>query len=141
MFHEVANASELSAEELRRRYDGQLAAVVNEHGVKDVAEDSGVERERAEAIAEGDSPDLVLEEGAAMLAVSPDEPDAEAIVMETRDHLLMGMTTGVLDVEAVESGIDGAIDAREIQQKIEGRLEMTLDELAQLHGYIDSRAR
>jgi hypothetical protein len=141
MFHEVANASELSAEELRRRYDGQLAAVVNEHGVKDVAEDSGVERERAEAIAEGDSPDLVLEEGAAMLAVSPDEPDAEAIVMETRDHLLMGMTTGVLDVEAVESGIDGAFDAREIQQKIEGRLEMTLDELAQLHGYIDSRAR
>ena len=141
MFHEVANASELSAEELRRRYDGQLAAVVNEHGVKDVAEDSGVERERAEAIAEGDSPDLVLEEGAAMLAVSPDEPDAEAIVMETRDHLLMGMTTGVLDVEAVESGIDGAIDAREIQQKIEGRLKMTLDELAQLHRYIDSRAR
>ena len=141
MFHEVANASELSAEGLRRRYDGQLAAVVDEHGVKDVAEDSGVERERAEAIAEGDSPDLVLEEGAAMLAVSPDEPDAEAIVMETRDHLLMGMTTGVLDVETVESGIDGAIDAREIQQKIEGRLEMTLDELAQLHGYIDSRAR
>ena len=141
MFHEVANASELSAEELRRRYDGQLATVVDEHGVKDVVEDSGVERERAEAIAEGDSPDLVLEEGAAMLAVSPDEPDAEAIVMETRDHLLMGMTTGVLDVEAVESGIDGAIDAREIQQKIEGRLEMTLDELAQLHGYIDSRAR
>jgi len=141
MFHEVANASELSAEELRRRYDGQLAAVVDEHGVKDVAEDSGVERERAEAIAEGDSPELVLEEAGAILAVSPDEPDAEAIVMETRDHLLMGMTTGVLDVEAVESGIDGAIDAREIQQKIEGRLEMTLDELAQLHGYIDSRAR
>jgi hypothetical protein len=141
MFHEVANASELSAEELRRRYDGQLATVVDEHGVKDVAEDSGVERERAEAIAEGDSPELVLEEAGAILAVSPDEPDAEAIVMETRDHLLMGMTTGVLDVEAVESGIDGAIDAREIQQKIEGRLEMTLDELAQLHGYIDSRAR
>ena len=141
MFHEVANASELSAEGLRRRYDGQLAAVVDEHGIKDVAEDSGVERERAEAIAEGDSPELVLEEAGAILAVSPDEPDAEAIVMETRDHLLMGMTTGVLDVEAVESGIDGAIDAREIQQKIEGRLEMTLDELAQLHGYIDSRAR
>jgi archaellum component FlaC len=51
------------------------------------------------------------------------------------------MTTGVLDVEAVESGVEGAIDAREIQQKIEGRLEMTLDELAQLHSYIDGRAR
>jgi hypothetical protein len=141
MFHEVANASELSAEELRGRYDGQLTAIVDEHGVEDVAEGSSVERERIEAITEGDSPELTLEEGAAILAISPDEPDAEAIVMETRDHLLMGMTTGVLDVEAVESGIDGAFDAREIQQKIEGRLEMTLDELAQLHGYIDSRAR
>jgi hypothetical protein len=141
MFHEVANASELSAEELRGRYDGQLTAIVDEHGVEDVAEGSSVERERIEAITEGDSPELTLEEGAAILAMSPDEPDAEAIVMETRDHLLMGMTTGVLDVEAVESGIDGAFDAREIQQKIEGRLEMTLDELAQLHGYIDSRAR
>jgi len=141
MFHEVANASELSAEELRGRYDGQLTAIVDEHGVEDVAEGSSVERERIEAITEGDSPELTLEEGAAILAISPDEPDAEAIVMETRDHLLMGMTTGVLDVEAVESGIDGAFDAREIQQKIEGRLEMTLDELAQLHGYIDSRTR
>ncbi|PSP74260.1 hypothetical protein BRC86_06505 [Halobacteriales archaeon QS_3_64_16] len=141
MFHEVANASELSAAELRGRYDGQLAAVVDEHGIEGVIEASGVERERVEAIAEGDSPELTLEGGAAILAISPDEPDAEAIVMEARDHLLMGMTTGVLDVEAVESGIDGAFDAREIQQKIEGRLEMTLDELAQLHGYIDSRAR
>jgi hypothetical protein len=141
MFHEVANASELSAAELRGRYDGQLAAVVDEHGVESVAEASGVERERIEAIAAGDSPDLTLEEAGAMLGMSPEEPDAEAIVVETRDHLLMGMTTGVLDVEAVESGVEGAIDAREIQQKIEGRLEMTLDELAQLHSYIDGRAR
>jgi len=49
------------------------------------------------------------------------------------------MTTDVLDVEAVESVIDGALDAREIQQKIEGRLPMNLDELATIHGYIEER--
>ena len=141
MFHEVANAGKLSLDELRGRYDDQLAAVVDEHGVEEVSEVSGVEREVVEALAASDSPDITLEEGATVLAVAEDEPDAEAIVMETRDHLLMGMTTAVLDVEAVESGIDGAFDAREIQQKIEGRLRMTLDELAQLQSYIDGQGR
>ena len=141
MFHEVANAGKLSPDELRGRYDDQLAAVVNEYGVEEVTEVSSVEREAVEALAASDSPDITLEEGATVLAVAEDEPDAEAIVMETRDHLLMGMTTAVLDVEAVESGIDGAFDAREIQQKIEGRLRMTLDELAQLQSYIDGQGR
>jgi len=141
MFHEVANAGKLSPDELRGRYDDQLAAVVDEYGIEEVSEVSGVEREVVEALAASDSPDITLEEGATVLAVAEDEPDAEAIVMETRDHLLMGMTTAVLDVEAVESGIDGAFDAREIQQKIEGRLRMTLDELAQLQSYIDGQGR
>lgn len=141
MFHEVANAGKLSPDELRGRYDDQLAAVVDEYGVEEVSEVSGVEREVVEALAASDPPDITLEEGATVLAVAEDEPDAEAIVMETRDHLLMGMTTAVLDVEAVESGIDGAFDAREIQQKIEGRLRMTLDELAQLQSYIDGQGR
>lgn len=141
MFHEVANAGKLSPDELRGRYDDQLATVVDEYGVEEVSEVSSVEREVVEALAASDSPDITLEEGATVLAVAEDEPDAEAIVMETRDHLLMGMTTAVLDVEAVESGIDGAFDAREIQQKIEGRLRMTLDELAQLQSYIDGQGR
>lgn len=139
MFHEVAEAGELSPEELRARYDERLRAVVDDHGVSGVVDESGVEHETVAALAAGESPTLTLEEGAQVLAVSAEEPDAETIVAETRDHLLMGMTTGVLDVDAVESGIDGAFDAREIQQKIEGRLRMTLDELAQLHSYIDSR--
>ena len=100
-------------------------------------EETGVEG--VAALSEGDSPPITLDDAAAILALDPDEPDANAIVTETRDHLLMGMTTAVLDVEAVESGIDGALEAREIQQKIEGRLPMDLDELALLHGYIEQR--
>ncbi|EMA44885.1 DUF5791 family protein [Halococcus saccharolyticus] len=139
MFHDIDDAGDLSPDELRARYDQRLRAVIEEHGVEIVADEAGVASEPVTALAEGESPELTLEEAAAILAVSEDEPDAEAIVLETRDHLLMGMTTAVLDVEAVESGIDGALDAREIQQKIEGRLPMDLDELATIHGYIEER--
>jgi hypothetical protein len=51
----------------------------------------------------------------------------------------MGMTTAVLDVEAVESGIAGELEAREIQSKVEGRFPMTLREYALLHRFIESR--
>ena len=139
MLHDVEAADELAPEELRTRYDDRLRAVLEEYGVETVAEKTALTHETISGLEERESPDLTLEEAAALLAVSEDEPDAEAIVIETRDHLLMGMTTAVLDVEAVESGIEGALDAREIQQKIEGRLPMTLDELAMIQGYIESR--
>jgi hypothetical protein len=137
MLHDIDDAGDLAPEELRARYDERLRAVIDEHGVETVEAETGVEN--IEVLADGDSPSMTLDEAATILALDPDEPDADAIVTETRDHLLMGMTTAVLDVEAVESGIDGSLDAREIQQKIEGRLPMSLDELALIHGHIEQR--
>jgi len=137
MFHDIDGAGELAPEELRARYDDQLRAVIDEHGVETVAAESGVDE--TVALADGDSPELTLEHAAAILATSEEEPDADVIIAETRDALLLGMTTAVLDVEAVESGLNGDLDAREIQQKIEGRLPMDLDELATIHGYIENR--
>jgi hypothetical protein len=139
MFHEVADAGELPPAELRERYDELLRSTVEEYGTEHVVEASGVSRETVAAIEAGESPELTLEEGGAILAVAESEPDADAIVLEARDHLRMGMTTAVLDVDAGLDGLDGALDAREIQQKIEGRLRMTLDDFAQLHGYIDGQ--
>jgi hypothetical protein len=136
MLHDIDDAGDLSAEELRARYDERLRTVIENHGVERVREETGVE---SEPLANGDSPAMTLEDAAAVLALDPDEPDADVIVTEMRDHLLMGMTTAVLDVEAVESGINGSFDAREIQQKIEGRLPMDLDELAMIHGFIEQR--
>ncbi|WP_435077216.1 DUF5791 family protein [Halococcus sp. AFM35] len=136
MLHDIDDAGDLTPEELRARYDERLRAVIESHGVETVREETGVE---SEALANSESPAMTLEDAAAVLALDPDEPDADAIATETRDHLLMGMTTAVLDVEAVESGINGSFDAREIQQKIEGRLPMDLDELAMIHGYIEQR--
>jgi hypothetical protein len=137
MLHDIDDAGDLEAGELRARYDERLRTVIESHGVETVREETGVES--VETLSEGESPAMTLEDAAAVLALDPNEPDADAIVTEMRDHLLMGMTTAVLDVEAVESGINGSFDAREIQQKIEGRLPMDLDELAMIHGYIEQR--
>jgi hypothetical protein len=49
------------------------------------------------------------------------------------------MTTAVLDVEAVQSGIDDRLEAKEIQMKIEGRFPVTLAEYALLQQFIESR--
>lgn len=137
MLHDIDDAGELAPEGLRARYDDRLRAVIDERGVETVAAESGVDE--TTALAHDDSPPLTLERAAAILETSEKEPDADAIVTETRNALLLGMTTAVLDVEAVESGLNGDLDAREIQQKIEGRLPMDLDELAAIHGYIESR--
>jgi hypothetical protein len=47
----------------------------------------------------------------------------------------------VLDVEAVEAGISGRLEAKEIQQKIEGRQPMTVGEYALLFQFIESEKR
>jgi len=138
MFHElVAHPGELTTTELYERYVAELRAVIDEHGIETVADGSDVDRERLRDLAEGNEPELTLEESASILSLSDGSPDGETIAAVARDELLMGMTTAVLDVEAVESGLDGALEAREIQSKIEGRFPMTLREFALLYQHID----
>jgi len=50
----------------------------------------------------------------------------------------MGMTNAVVDVEALARGVDGDIEARELQAKVEGRFPMTLREFADVHRYLQS---
>ena len=137
MLHElVADPGELTESELYDRYVAELRAVIDEHGIEKVAEASEVDQETLRALSNGDEPQLTLEESAALLAISDDAPDGETIATIARDELLIGMTNAVLDVEAVESGLDGELEAREIQSKVEGRFPMTLREFALLHQYI-----
>lgn len=137
MFHElVDDPGERALTEVHDRYRAALAAAIEERGIEAAAVETEVDRSKLRALSDGELPELTLEEGAAILALSEDAPDAETIAMIARDELLMGMTVAVLDVEAVESGINGALEAREIQSKIEGRYPMTLREFALLHGYI-----
>lgn len=124
---------------LRAAYERVLAETVEAVGVDEVAAESGVDSETLTALVGGDSPELTLEEAAAILATDPDRPDADFIEADARDILMMGMSIAVLDVDALESGIDGQMEAKEIQQKMEGRFPMTVGEYAVLHQYIEEK--
>ncbi|WP_138005051.1 DUF5791 family protein [Halalkalirubrum salinum] len=124
---------------LRAAYDEQLAAVLESTDVEAAASETGIAAETLAAIAAGESPELTVREAVAVLALDPERPDADAIVYELRDHLLMGMTTGVLDVDTIASRIAIDLTGQEVQQALEGRTEMTLDHLAAIQHVIETQ--
>lgn len=140
MFNElVAEPGSLDPEELHGRYLAALADVVEREGVEEAAAASGVEGETLRGLVAGESPELDLGDAAAVLALDHDA-DGETIAEIDRDALLMGMTNAVLDVESLASELDGSLEPREIQAKVEGRYPMTLREFAQLHATIQRHA-
>lgn len=140
MFHELADdPGGTSPAAIEAAYVSALEAVLDEHDIGTAAAETGIERSALSALLDGELPELTLEDAAALLALREDAPDAGTIVALSRDALLMGMTTAVLDVEAVESEIGGELEAREIQSKVEGRYPMTLSEFALLFHHIERR--
>jgi hypothetical protein len=130
-------AGELSPEALHEAYLARLRETVDALGVETVSERSGVDPSVVAALADGETPDLTVEAAAAVLGTDPDLPDGDAVAAEARDVLLMGMTTAVVDVEAVAAGLDVDIDPKEVQQKVEGRHPMTLAEYARVHAFLE----
>lgn len=130
-------AGRLSPEALHEAYLARLRETVDAVGVETVSERSGVDPSVVAALADGETPDLTVEAAAAVLGTDPDLPDGESVAAEARDILLMGMTTAVVDVEAVAAGLDIDVDPKEVQQKVEGRHPMTLAEYAHVHGFLE----
>lgn len=128
MFYEQRMNAPDSPADLRAEYEDDLRAVVTQHGVDDVVGQTDVDRETADALLEGDSLDLTLPEAAQIQALADGEPEPDEMVEIACDHLLLGMTTAVLDVDAVESELEIDMDAKEIQQKIERRAPMSFEE-------------
>lgn len=141
MFHDVADApGDHTPEELYALYEAELHAVIDELGVDEVAERTELDRETVEAIAAGEPPELTLEEAASVVALTyPD--DAETIVLLAQDALLMGMTSAIVDVEALSAGIDAELEPREIQAKVEGRYPITMREFARIYQFLHTRIR
>ena len=136
---EFEDAGERSPASLESAYGAVLAETIDQAGVETAVEETGLDRGTVEAAANGDAAGVTVEEAAAILALDDDRPPADAIEAEARDILLMGMSTAVLDVEALAAGIDDAMDPKEIQQKVEGRYPLTLAEYAILHAFIAGR--
>jgi hypothetical protein len=138
---EFPSAGQSTPEGLRGAYDDRLVATIEAVGETAVTEQTGVEESTLQALRAGESPEVTLAEATAVLATDPDRPDAGTLLAEARDILLMGMSAAVLDVEAIAAGIDDEMEPKEIQQKVEGRYPMTLDEYARLHAYIEGAKR
>ena len=139
MFHDaVDDPGGHSADELYARYESLLVESIEGVGAAEASEQSGVGRETVDALLAGESPDVTLEEAAALLALDVEE-DADTIVALDRDALLMGMTTAVVDVEALARGVESDLEARELQAKVEGRFPMTLREFAAVHRFLQAR--
>ncbi|UPV99342.1 DUF5791 family protein [Halorussus gelatinilyticus] len=143
IYDDIEDPDATSPAELREEYVADLAAIVEAYGVESVAEETGVDRETLESLAEeetGVADELTLEDAAAVSALDDDAPPADAIVAEVRDTLLLGMTTAVLDVDTIAAEIDD-LDGKQVHQKVEGRSPMTLAEYATLNHFIASRQR
>jgi hypothetical protein len=136
MFYEQRMAVPETPADLRAEYGDQFASIVDRHGVDEATERTDLGRETLEAVRDGESPSLSLEEAAEIQALEEDEPDAETIVTMACEHLLLGMTTAVLDVDAVESHLEIGLDAKEVQQKIERRAPMSFEEFVHLQHVI-----
>lgn len=139
LIDEFETADERDPEELAAAYRVVLAETIDDVGVDAVVAGTDVEESTVTAIGAGEAPEISLETAAEILATDPDRRDADAIEADALDLLLMEMSTAVLDVEAIQSGIDGRMEAKEIQQKIEGRYPITLTEYAVLHQFIESK--
>lgn len=125
--------------ELLAAYEDELRATIDRVGADAVTAREGVSTGTVDALTAGDSPRIELAEAATILAADDDRPPADAIAAEARDILLLGMTTAVVDVDGLASSIDGALEPKEIQQKVEGRQPMSLREYALLHQELASK--
>ncbi|WP_049895346.1 DUF5791 family protein [Halopiger xanaduensis] len=140
MFHEQRRTVPDSPDELLAEYRNDLAAAVEDYGPEAAANDTDVDREAIDQLLEGDLPDLSLEEAAQLQALDERAPDAATIVDIGCEHLLLGMSTAVLDVDALETELAIEMDAKEIQQKIEQRAPMTFGEYVHIQYAIADNA-
>jgi len=141
MFHDQRHDVDgLTVADLRAEYAQDLAAVVDERGVDAVVDATDLDRDVVARIADADLPDdLTLTAAASVLSLREGVADPETVVEIACDHLLLGMTTGVMDVDAVASDLDIDLDAKAVQQKIERRAPMTFDEYVHVQHVIASR--
>ncbi len=153
MFHEVVedgrisgagvadvDADEVTSAALLSAFEALLSEAVAEAGRERMRDETDADEASIEAAAAGDASGVSVTDAAAIVAVTADR-DADAVVAELRDHLLMGMATAVLDVDTLAAAIDADLTGQEVQQALEGRAGMTVGQLAEVMAVIERRKR
>lgn len=150
MFHEIvddratgaadAGDDAVTAATLLASFEALVSGAAAEAGHDRLVDETELDGATLERAAAGDVADLSIADGAAVVAVTRDY-DADTIVAEVRDHLLMGMAMAVLDVDTIAASIDADLTGQEVQQALEGRTSMTFEQLAEIMAIIENRKR
>lgn len=148
MFHEVVeggsgfaavDADEPAAADLLDAFGAMVAEAAASVDDGRLIGETGLTEAAATAARDGDVSEMTLADAATVLAATDGDRDADAMVAEVRDHLLMGMATAVLDVDALAAKIDADLTGQEVQQALEGRTPMTLGQLAEILAVVERR--
>lgn len=140
MFHEeITEPTGGSLSDLRREYAEDLAGAVEAVGIDAAVDRTGLDRETVAAAAEGDVWGLSLPEAAAVAALADGIADADTVAEMACDHLLLGMSTAVLDVDTVAGNVEVDVTPKEVQQKLERRVPMSFEEYVAIRHFIASR--
>lgn len=137
LYELVDESTETDPDAFLAGYLSGLQAVLERVG-RDRAVEAGVDETTVDAVVHGDGTDLTVA-GASELLALDSSPDAETVEREALDHLLLGMTTAVLDVETVAANLRIDVTPKGVQQRIEGRTEMSLAEYAHVHALLVER--
>lgn len=129
---DISEVDKTSPAQLRREYEQQLAAAIDEIGFNTVAERTEIDENTLSALQTGESPEITVEEAAAILGLTDAWPDAETLLLELRDSVMLRMSSAVMDVDTLSMAIDSNLGPTELQQRIEGRHPMTLAEYAEV---------
>ncbi|WP_267642520.1 DUF5791 family protein [Haloarchaeobius amylolyticus] len=145
MFHEQRmDVSGLTPADLESEYADDLAAVVESVGVDTVVGSTGLDRASVEQLAQGELPtDFSLEEAAEVQSLAEGVADPDTVVEMACEHLLLGMSTGVMNIETVAADLDSDLDLdpKDVQQKIERRAPMSFHEFVHVQHVIASKQR
>lgn len=140
MLHELVDVpDDCSVASLHAAYLSELARRIESMGIETITAETDIDNETLEAITSQDAVDLRVLEAAKILAVDDKYPDADTIAAVSRDALLLSMSNAVVDVETLSSELDGELEPREIQSKVEGRFPMTIREFALLYGHLQCK--
>lgn len=136
----IEDPERIGPDDLLEGYAAALAAAVEAVGRDRLLERSAVDGADLEAIAAGDVGALGLETAATVLGADPDRAPADAVLSAARDHLMLSMSSAMLDVDRLAADLGGDLDPGEVQAKLEGRLSMSLEEFARIKLRLASRS-
>lgn len=133
-------AGSVTTDVLLTAFESLVGDAVREAGTAHIRDETELSDAVVRAMERGDVADCTVRDSAVVLGATTDR-DADAIVAELRDHLLIGMATAVLDVDTIAASIETDLTGQEVQQALEGRTQMTLEQLAEISAVIEQRKR